>query len=35
MELIGEIAGWAMVVAVMCANLRAIILPFLTQKKDK
>ena len=35
MELIGEIAGWTMVVAVMCVNLCAIILPFLTQKKDE
>ena len=32
MELVGEIAGWAVVVAVMCANLCAIILPFLTQR---
>ena len=32
MELIGEIVGWTMVVAVMCANLCAIILPFLKSK---
>ncbi len=31
MEL-GEIAGWTMVVAVMCVMVCAIILPFLRQK---
>ncbi len=32
MELIGEIAGWTMVVAMMCVNLCARILPFLKSK---